>query len=80
MNYKEFVKEAEKLGYKRMKMNVFANEVLMPGKIVFHFEHNLANGHVVSNSIYYTDVQEMGYNKTLSVMKSRYEECAGDKP
>ena len=80
MNYKEFVGEAEKLGYKRMKMTVFANEVFMPGKIVFHFEYNLANGHVVSNSIYYTDVKEMGYNKTLSVMESRYEEFAGGKP
>ena len=79
MNYREFVKEAEKIGYARMKLTVFANEVLMPGKIVFHFEHNLPNGHVVSHSIYYSDVKEMGYGKTLSLMKRRYEELAGDK-
>lgn len=80
MNYKEFVKEAEKLGYKRLKMTVFANESFMPGKIVFHFEHNLANGHVVSHSIFYTDVKEMGYDKTLSLMRRRYDEFAGGKP
>ena len=69
MDYKKFVREAQKLGFKKLRRTVF-DDYSMGRRVVFEFSSDF-NGKSVQHFFTYQDIKEMGYEKALQVM-ARY--------
>ena len=69
MDYKEFVREAQKRGFKKLRRTVF-DDYSMGRRVVFEFSSDF-NGKSVQHFFTYQDIKEMGYEKALQVM-ARY--------